>query len=172
LSSAGNRRILISCSSSGQQEMAPLLIILSHYLNGHLDGFPRNYNRQRTINIYIEEPEAHLFPSSQKKIVEIISSTFKSILKSVPSSRFFVTTHSPYVLTTLNNLILASKLKNKEIKLKYNNKSIKKNQLKPYKIEDGQIFSIQELKSGLIDANYIDNVSSQIIEEFEEILNA
>jgi predicted ATPase len=59
--------------------MLPLAIIL-----GSLPLFRNSYG----YTIYIEEPEAHLFPSAQKRIVELIAVIYKSI----PSVQFVITT--------------------------------------------------------------------------------
>ena len=47
---------------------------------------------------FIEEPEAHLFPEAQCEVMNLIS-----LLSHNFDSQFFITTHSPYLLTILNN---------------------------------------------------------------------
>jgi hypothetical protein len=51
----------------------------------------------------IEEPELNLFPLSQKKLVNLL---VKNILSTGDS--LVLTTHSPYILTSLNNILFAS----------------------------------------------------------------
>ena len=49
----------------------------------------------------LEEPELNLFPSAQNKLVMYV------IDKSIANNhRVLLTTHSPYILTSLNNLIV------------------------------------------------------------------
>ncbi len=91
-----SRVINVVNSSSGQQETLPLAIILGTiaFSNPDIGG----------NSIYIEEPEAHIFPSAQKNIVELISTVYNARKDSL---QFFITTHSPYILTAFNNLIQA-----------------------------------------------------------------
>jgi hypothetical protein len=98
LDSPDGRRVSLSNSSSGQQETLPLAIILSI--------LPTIASRVGKT-VYIEEPEAHLFPEAQRTIVELIALTFN---QSKNNLQFIVTTHSPYVLTALNNLLQAGLL--------------------------------------------------------------
>lgn len=58
--------------------------------------------QKRPALFIIEEPESHLFPASQKYIMELIS------LVCNQGHSMLVTTHSPYVLGALNNLLYAS----------------------------------------------------------------
>jgi predicted ATPase len=56
-----------------------------------------------SLSIYLEEPSAHLFPKEQKLLIEIIVSLFR---KQIESGRcFFITTHSPYILNVINNIL-------------------------------------------------------------------
>ena len=56
--------------------------------------------------IYIEEPEAHLFPTAQKRIVQLLARTFNNTNSNF---QIIVTTHSPYILSSFNNLIYENK---------------------------------------------------------------
>jgi AAA15 family ATPase/GTPase len=93
------RTISIANSSSGQQETLPLSIILgtTALVKPDIGG----------TSIYIEEPEAHIFPSAQKEIVELIATVYNSRENSL---QFLITTHSPYILTAFNNLLQAGSL--------------------------------------------------------------
>lgn len=82
--------VKINFSSSGQQECVWILNLLFYYLI-----------QQKQILFIIEEPESHLFPASQKYITELIA-----LVKNQGHS-VVLTTHSPYVLGTLNNLLYA-----------------------------------------------------------------
>lgn len=87
--------VKINFSSSGQQESVWILYLLFYYLSG---------NQQ--VLFIIEEPESHLFPESQKYIVELISLVRNS------NHAVLLTTHSPYVLGALNNLLYADQFRN------------------------------------------------------------
>jgi len=61
-----------------------------------------NYGNLKVLCI-IEEPEAHLFPESQKEIIDILG-----LLSSIfpENMSFFLTSHSPYILTSINIQLL------------------------------------------------------------------
>src|SRR5436190_1478530 len=63
------RRVKLAQASSGQQEALPLLLLLARFLSLH-------HSRGRAV--YIEEPEAHLFPSTQKLVTELMARAFRA----------------------------------------------------------------------------------------------
>lgn len=161
------RRIPLSALSSGQQELLPLITVLPRLL-------PRRREGTRML-VYIEEPEAHLFPQSQSKLVEALSSM---VSYSGSLMRMIITTHSPYVLSKFNNLIKAGQLarstkgKGKEEleKIIPATSRISERNIKAYAIVDGCLQSIIDT-SGLIAADYLDSVSCEISDEFSALLN-
>jgi AAA15 family ATPase/GTPase len=159
------RRISIANSSSGQQETLPLTVMLaalSILVSSH--------------TVYIEEPEAHLFPSAQRNIVELIATVFNCRKEQL---QFFITTHSPYVLTALNNLLQAGLLYQESSgdmqrqleKIVSRYKSLDVSDLSAYVLMDGKCTSIVCPETGLIDAKVIDSVSDDLAIEFEQLLN-
>ncbi|HLO48539.1 MAG TPA: AAA family ATPase, partial [Kamptonema sp.] len=169
LEAADGRRIIVANSSSGQQETLPLTIILA--------ALPfLASSRKGGQTVYIEEPEAHLFPSAQRNIVELIATVFNSRKEQL---QFFITTHSPYVLTALNNLLQAGLLYQEssediqhqleEIVSRY--KSLDVSDLSAYVLTDGKCSSIVCPDTGLIDARVIDSVSDELAIEFDKLLN-
>lgn len=52
----------------------------------------------------IEEPEAHLFPSAQSVVVSLIANAYN---RAESYCSYTITTHSPYILSAMNNLIQA-----------------------------------------------------------------
>ncbi|MEG4839574.1 AAA family ATPase [Microcoleus sp. B9-D4] len=165
---ADGRRISIANSSSGQQETLPLTIILA--------ALPLLASPPVGQTVYIEEPEAHLFPSAQRNIVELIATVFNSRKEQL---QFFITTHSPYVLTALNNLLQAGLLYEEssediqhqleEIVSRY--KSLDVSDLSAYVLMNGKCNSIVCPDTGLIDARVIDSVSDELAIEFDQLLN-
>lgn len=85
--------IKLSQASSGIQSIVPLLLVVQHNTN----------TKKKDDDLFvIEEPELNLYPSSQKDLIEfIIKRTKKS------EDKLIVTTHSPYLLTSIDNLIQA-----------------------------------------------------------------
>lgn len=95
------RYVKINLASSGQQEIVWVFNILFYYLL-----------EDRKIFLILEEPESHLYPESQQRISEILSLFLNS------GNAVLITTHSPYVLGTLNYLLLASQAHQDAIKKK------------------------------------------------------
>ncbi len=165
---AEDRQVKLIKSSSGQQETLPLTIILETiaYDQPEVGG----------NSIYIEEPESHVFPSTQKNIVELISTVYNARKDSL---QFFITTHSPYILTAFNNLIQAGILAEDATKEKIEQISrhvpktrfLSPEEVAVYSLEDGYCKSIIDEETGLIDANIIDEVSNELAIQFDELLN-
>lgn len=88
-----SEKIPINFASSGQQEVLWLLNQLYILMLKKEKAF-----------VIIEEPEAHLYPNLQNKVVEFIA-----YFANVNESSIMITTHSPYVLTSVNALYCAGK---------------------------------------------------------------
>ena len=163
-----NRRVSIINSSSGQQETLPLTLILGIIAHDQPDI--------GGDSIYIEEPEAHIFPATQKNIVELIATVYNARKNSL---QFVLTTHSPYILTSFNNLLQAGMLaidadeeKIKAIeKLVPKSRFIQPGEIAVYSVADGYCKSIMDESTGLIDANIIDEVSNELAVQFDELLD-
>ena len=136
-------RIELSRASSGQQEALPLLLSILY--------FPRV---GRTL--IIEEPEAHLFPEAQVEVLDFMVRRLRG-----RGGNIMFTTHSPYLLSSLNNHLLAYEKGEK------NGISIDK--VKAYAIVDGVSESLVDKELGLISAEYIDSVSERISDRFGEL---
>lgn len=156
------RKIPLSSLSSGQQELLPLVEVL-----------PKMIRRGARQAIYIEEPEAHLFPMSQSKLVEILS----GFLHGSVNSEMILTTHSPYVLVKINNLIKAGQLGRSTTINKTNVAEIVPRHawlgaraVNAYAIVDGVVKNIVD-KDGLIDADYLDEISGELSNEFGKLLD-
>jgi hypothetical protein len=161
------RKIGIANSSSGQQEMLPLAIIL-----GVLPfiGFSPVGS-----SVFVEEPEAHLFPTAQKRIVELLATVFNISRQPV---QFVITTHSPYILTAFNNLLqaglVASNLRDADKEQLYSivpqAKVLKPCDVRAYSLVAGDISNICCEDTGLIATNIIDDVSNELSIEFGHLL--
>lgn len=90
--------VKINFASSGQQETVWITNILFYYLL-----------ENRPVFLVVEEPESHLYPDAQKLIAELLSMFMHN------SNSLMITTHSPYVLGTLNNLIYADILEKRGV---------------------------------------------------------
>lgn len=169
LKSIDGRVVPFSALSSGQQELLPLVLALSSV--GRVSARPR----QRSHLLYIEEPEAHLFPSAQSALIQRLAA-----LVNGPSSqrRLAITTHSPYVLSKINNLIKAGALAGRlnSDKLQLLNKIvpdvyyIRPGDARAYAIVNGDLHDIID-DDGLIAADYLDSISGEIGQEFSSLLD-
>ena len=158
------RNIPLSALSSGQQELLPLMTVLRFYTR-------RSVHRSL---IYIEEPETHLFPKSQNELMEFLIS-----LTNRPNGLvdMIITTHSPYILSKVNNLLkagtVASSLPVKEhakVNAIIDQRAwLNNNQLAAYAIIDRKLTPIIDA-DGLIDAEYLDEISGDIADEFFSLL--
>jgi hypothetical protein len=122
---------------------------------------------------YIEEPEAHLFPSAQSVLMEALVSI---VMGSQTHTRLVLTTHSPYVLAKLNNLALAGIIstttpsRSRAVKKVVPEAAqLKPGSIKAYAIRDRKLSMIMD-ENGLIDATYLDSVSADISKEFDALL--
>jgi predicted ATP-binding protein involved in virulence len=160
------RKVNVSFSSSGQQEILPLFVTLKaqtiiNYIGGG-------------ATVYIEEPEAHLFPSAQKSIIELIAAVYNNSDRSL---QFVITTHSPYILSAFNNLLQAGHLREegkseKEIeKIVSKFSIIKPKELNAFEMRDGKLINLIDEEFGLITATTLDQASEDISKEFDALLN-
>jgi predicted ATPase len=88
---------LIATAPSGIREVLSVILALMMKEAG---GGPSN----TLHNIIIEEPEAHLHPRAQKVFVRIVAKAVNA------GKNVIITTHSDYLISALNNLILLSRL--------------------------------------------------------------
>lgn len=162
-----NRKVNLTNASSGQQETLPLIIILKA-LN-HLNS-PGGGN-----TLYIEEPEAHLFPTAQKRITQLLARTYNNTDRNF---QIFVTTHSPYILSSFNNLMYAgniSKEKNEKkesiSKIINTKEQLNSDLFKVYSLKNNQRTDLINSENNLISQSILDSVSDEISLEFDKLLD-
>lgn len=150
------RYVKINFSSSGQQECVWILNLLFYYLL-----------HQKRVLFILEEPESHLFPESQKYITELIA------LAGNCGHSIVLTTHSPYVLGTLNNLLYARTVRNvkKADKIIEESLWLDLDRFNAWFVKDGIIENCMDPEIGMIQNERIDEISKVINEEFDMLLN-
>lgn len=158
------RKTNLANASSGQQESLPMLLVLS--------VMPFAFGKDKTrMGFFIEEPEAHLFPTSQQAFIALLA----LIVNETPH-QFFLTTHSPYLLTALNNCILAHATyeaadeagKEKVLGLMPKNQHVAFADVAAWTVTDkGTVESILDDELQIIGASVLDGVS----QHFETITN-
>ncbi|MDR2755295.1 MAG: ATP-binding protein [Planctomycetaceae bacterium] len=156
-------------ASSGQQEVLWILNIILLSILAVEEGSSETENNHKNI-IIIEEPEAHLFPKTQRDITHLIS-----LLANQKNQQVIITTHSPYILTALNNLLYAYKLgqsKPEETATKINPMLwVDGNRLAVYFVENGTCRNIIDSELEMISTKEIDNVSKTINDEFDGLFD-
>jgi AAA15 family ATPase/GTPase len=150
-----NKYVKLNFSSSGQQESLWILLLLFIIIL-----------EKQNVFIVIEEPEAHLFPEAQKEISNLIA-----LMSNVEKSQVIITTHSPYILASINNLILANEVgsQNAQEVGKRINKNLWLNRDKVYAalVKNGQVEDIIDKELNIIQQENIDSVSGTINDEFD-----
>jgi hypothetical protein len=166
IDSLDGRRLPSTHWSSGQQESFPLALLLRLYTD-------RLYLPGGGISLFIEEPEAHLFPASQQVMMQLISLAFNSAGGRLD---IFITTHSPYVLSSLNVLLKAGQIRgNPSTPRKLEgivsaDQALSPSMVSAFYMDRQQSFSIIDPDTGLIGGSAIDDVSGQIAEQFDALL--
>ena len=141
-------------ASSGQQEFLPVYLFLRYYLLKEQKGC-----------LYIEEPEAHLYPTAQKDILELLVYT----INATNSDSLCITTHSPYILTVLNNLIMANEVKDKQT-VSEPNLLVPFDDVRAYFINN-EATLLMNKEYNLIDAEKLDEVSNIISSEYSSMVD-
>jgi len=166
------RELPLSFLSSGTQELLPLMTCLREYVSASA-AVARALDLPQALHsrlFFVEEPETDVFPSTQYDLIRV----FTRMANEPPlDASWVITTHSPYVLSSFNNLIYAGQLGQDE-RLKKKIKIDERYWVEPgtfraYSIHDGKSESILS-DSGLIDGDYLDSVSETIGNEFDELL--
>ena len=202
---SNGQEIKLSNASSGLQSLVPMSMMLNYLtdeffkmneksveeksMHERLDNkvaeiFPDlSVEKQKSIvenmlkwnhsNLYIEEPEAHLFPNTQKRFIY----SLVEMLNGPKKHNCCIATHSPYILTTINNLILAGEISSKsrdyagKVQMRFDEKQqLHFRDVTAFYINDGTAVSIMDDESKLIAAEAIDGVSEDIEQDLEYLL--
>lgn len=148
-------------SASGLQSIIPILLLVE---------YSKTLKEEYNFNFVVEEPELNLYPRAQHELIKYL---VKNCL--YERKNLILTTHSPFVLASINNLLLAhdkGQSNPKEV-----NKIIKKESwLNPknfiaYELKNGKAKLIMDDKLGQIAENMIDGVSDTFADEFDKLLD-
>lgn len=194
-----NYEIIIEQASSGLQSITPLYITINYFLNKLSLPINKRYNElslfqldelnslnekndihgnlfkaeiEKIVNsrlvCIIEEPEQSLFPTSQYELIMNILKGFSN----KTNNSLVITTHSPYILETINNCIYANSIKEsgKDIQnLIPIDSLISFENVNAYKIENGKIHSIMDTEIKQIDSGAIDACSTIINDTYTKL---
>ncbi len=161
-------------SSSAMQGLIPLLVVCNENIRKNTD---KHLTGARTL-VVIEEPELNLFPETQRKLINYLNLLIKD---ADYSNETILTTHSPYILTSLNNLMYAYTVGQKN-KKEVNDILDEKYWLNPVDVsaymlvydekEEGVVaIDIMDKDTLSIKSEMIDGISRILNDEFDKLLN-
>lgn len=144
----------MSISASAVKGLSPLVLFLRYYLDPH-------------ELIVLDEPEMNLHPRAQAQIIELLAMLANSGIHVI------ITTHSPYIVDHLMNLMKAAKLKNKnrnakKFYLQSKDAFIKQENVAVYLFQDNVATPILD-PEGFIKWQTFSQVSSEIGEIYFDI---
>lgn len=164
------RQVALGNSSSGQQEALPLALLLVNLVFAQFAGAVES-------TLFVEEPEAHLYPSAQREIVHLLAAV-TDLTSDSASSQYVITTHSPYILSALNNLMygeqIARERPDKRVQISEilgEATLIAPENVRAYAFGDGKVQSIIDENTGLVKATMLDEVSNELAKEFNALLD-
>ncbi len=148
-------------AASGYQSTIPIVLLLKYYSD----------IRKKSKTFIIEEPELNLFPLVQYELIQFLADKTINFGNSI-----LLTTHSPYILTSINNLMYAYKTGQNHheeaetiIEKKYwlNPEDVSVYMLLP----NGECEDIFEREEGMIKVEKIDSVSRKLNHQFDTLIN-
>ena len=153
-----DKSVKLNYASSGQQEAVWITNTLFYHMLG-----------QRSTCFIIEEPETHLFPNAQKLITEFIA-----LIKNGKNC-VVLTTHSPYILGSINNLLYANYMSGKVDKTELSEIIerdfwLEYSALGAYYMEDGIAKDIKDDELAAINYDVIDGASLDINDAYERMV--
>lgn len=195
-------------ASSGLQSIVPMYVLVSYLTNkstyqaglssvandkehGKLvaliernGDFPKTLSPQEVIGnlsktqhteIYLEEPEENIFPKTQYQLVKWLVRQ----MNVSEGNTLSMTTHSPYILSSLNNLIQASEAIGKDYRnaeiikqdILGDNEVIEYEKISVYSMKDGHARSIMDDELRLISQSALDAASDDISEDFSKLID-
>ena len=137
----------------------------------------REYMKYKSAQLFIEEPEQNLYPDAQRMLILNLVRRIKKA-QTVPNkqSLLMLTTHSPYVLSTMNVLIADAAAKQQKPKDARLNEIIEESTLLPveaysayYITREGTFENIKDLDIPMFSGIDLDSVSDWVDEHVSRI---
>ena len=155
-----NEYFSINNAASGFQSTVPVVLLTKYYTE----------IRKKRKTFIIEEPELNLFPETQQKLMKFLVDKTMNFGNSI-----LATTHSPYILTSLNNMMYAfqtgKNYSNEVESVMPKQFWLNPNDVAAYMmLPNGECESIID-KEGLIKTEKIDSVSSILNKDFNAIMD-
>ena len=161
-------KLPLALSASGMQFSVPTLVI-----------FEAHKQKSTQRSYAFEEPEISLFPAAQEQLVQWVVSNVLS-----QNHNMLITTHSPYLITAINNLLMAGSIVEKHPESREevadilgSSHFLTPDKVTAYYINNPEEYEDQQINiealinetTGLIAAKTIDSVSEEIHDTFSEL---
>lgn len=104
-----NKRINLSDTGYGYSQLLPIITQLWVILNTQMDS-----KEKVPVVLAIEQPELHLHPELQAKLIDIIANIAKNKKDKI---QFILETHSETMINRLGNLIYKNKISEKDVNI-------------------------------------------------------
>lgn len=157
----------LSASASGFQSTIPVHLTVEYF------------SKEDSTYFIIEEPELNLFPTTQKSLVAYLAHKCTTA-----NNELLITTHSPYILSALNNLLFAYQVAevlpekaNEIAQIIPKEQWLNPEDFAAYYVgedEEGNIGGVRSIfnsKTGLIGENELDSISEELGDEFDALMN-
>ena len=121
-------------------------------------------------SIYLEEPEENLFPTTQYELVKWMAKQ----INTTQDNSLCIATHSPYILSSFNNLIQAADNKDSNVVETVVGKSaaIQLEDINVYAVDNGTVKDIKDYDLRLIAQTDLDAASDTISSDFSKLLES
>lgn len=168
-------------ASSGMQSVMPMDVMTNYVTdrvgeNATLSMHERNeisktensFRRlvYQSAQVFIEEPEQNLYPESQKLVMlSVVRSLKKALRNGSERSMVFLTTHSPYIMSVLNVLLIAAKIEEKDLPQNIIDKDcvLPISDISGYYIDENGVFqNILDVEVPMLSGNELDGVSDWV----------
>lgn len=185
-------------ASSGMQSSIPVLLIVEYFAkyydlvksmnksilsyvtkNDSITDFRATKNisdfSNKIVNLFIEEPELNLFPEAQRKFTQAIIG--KCFAQQEYKLHLTMATHSPYILSAINNMMYAysvgldSDKSEKVANIISKEYWINPDDVGVFLVCDGSITNIMDEDLKQIQVEKIDTASTIMNEQYDQILN-
>jgi predicted ATP-dependent endonuclease of OLD family len=134
--------------------------------------------RKETIGKYhfskliIEEPEQNLYPETQKELIYHFLKVFNNSDK---DHQLFITTHSPFILYSLNNCMMGYLVKEKMPETEQRELLSQPSWIDPalvsvWQLEDGKLKDVKEEDTKVIGTHSFDEIMNKVMSEYFEML--
>lgn len=125
-----------------------------------------NFITYRRSRVFIEEPEENLFPESQYELIlAIIKALKETNERTGEDSYVMITTHSPYILSTVNLMLKSVVAQNVQVGkegMLGEDYLLPVNKFGAYCADCGKMIDILDKESGFIDGDFLESISQEI----------